>query len=73
MSSLAGEKCQSSGCSGHYVTYKSIAGIEYRKRLLRCNICHHRPENNILTVPIAYAPRRQPRRRIFDKTENRIF
>ena len=62
-------KCE----SGFYTTYKTVAGVEYRKRHLRCNQCGHKPENNEIAIPLRFAPRRKPRLSNLPVEQKRIF
>jgi hypothetical protein len=56
----SGDRCECAQCQGKLSVYsthvKPDAGV--RVRYLSCDICHWRPVENKVIVPLAYAPRR---------------
>lgn len=61
-----GDPCLVIGCNGNLKVYKTevIESAKCRRRFLRCNTCKHVPDDNVIAIPLQYAPRRPRRPRI---------
>lgn len=56
-----GDPCGTDGCGGWLGVYHTHVEGDFRISYLRCRICHARPADNKLVVPLMYAPRRRRR------------
>lgn len=50
--------CPVDGCHGRLTVYSTHIREDVRVRYLHCEICHHKPTNNKVIVPLDVSPRR---------------
>ncbi len=57
---MSGDACECQGCRGRYLVYCTVVvrDANVRKQYLQCNICRHKPDDNIVVIPLRFAPSR---------------
>lgn len=54
--------CPVPDCGGNLVAYRSMVIGVTRVRYLHCNCCGHLPSDNVVSIPLEFAPPRKPRK-----------
>jgi len=53
-----GDRCECDGCRGRLTVYTTIVNHDEQRRTqyISCNLCHWKPEDNKLIIPLEFAP-----------------